>query len=142
MQEPWLSPLFAFDLPRADSDMNFLYALGFYFINKDNINIELNEKDYPKKYYQTILELKQYSNKTLISENFSNPKIIDFIKSLDIDYIKDKDLCNIQYNNFIKQGQKEFNNIIKEKKINDIMLELKNKSQDELIEYVKSIKNK
>ena len=126
----------------SKSDMNFLYALGFYFLNKDNINIELNENDYPKKYYQTILELKQYSNKTLISENFSNPKIIDFIKSLDIDYIKDKDLCDIQYKSFIKQGQKEFNNIIKEKKINDIMLELKNKSQDELIEYVKSIKNK
>ena len=124
----------------SKSDMNFLYALGFYFLNKENISIELNENDYPEKYYQTVLELKQYSSKVLISENFSKPKIIEYIKSLNIDYIKDKDLCDIQYKSFIDNGKKEIENLNKNKRINDIISMLQNKSNDEIIEYMKSVK--
>lgn len=124
----------------SKSDMNFLYALGFYFLNKENISIELNENDYPEKYYQTVLELKQYSSKILISENFSKPKIIEYIKSLNIDYIKDKDLCDIQYKSFIDNGKKEIENVNKNKRINDIISMLQNKSNDEIIEYMKSVK--
>ena len=124
----------------SKSDMNFLYALGFYFLNKENISIELNENDYPEKYYQTVLELKQYSSKVLISENFSKPKIIEYIKSLNIDYIKDKDLCDIQYKSFIDNGKKEIENVNKNKRINDIISMLQNKSNDEIIEYMKSVK--
>lgn len=124
----------------SKSDMNFLYALGFYFLNKENISIELNENDYPEKYYQTVLELKQYSSKVLISENFSKPKIIEYIKSLNIDYIQDKDLCDIQYKSFIDNGKKEIENVNKNKRINDIISMLQNKSNDEIIEYMKSVK--
>ena len=124
----------------SKSDMNFLYALGFYFLNKENISIELNENDYPEKYYQTVLELKQYSSKVLISENFSKPKIIEYIKSINIDYIKDKDLCDIQYKSFIDNGKKEIENVNKNKRINDIISMLQNKSNDEIIEYMKSVK--
>lgn len=83
----------------SEEDRYFIYSIGFYIVNHNNIDVAIDEKKYPQRYRKIIKDINDIisNNKKFIIENFSQKKLADVIMHLDIQSIEDNKQATSHY---------------------------------------------
>lgn len=123
----------------SEEDKYYVSSLAFYITNKDNIEYEINEKNYPKEYHNFIKELKELikSNKKFNTDYFSMKNLPIIISSLDFDVIDNKKLATNHYKTLLNNANKKRQKKKNEEKLRKIKERVSNLNQEETIEFLR-----